>query len=317
MSNLLRMGGFFLLFLPSCSVSPGLQSRIRVSRPMRGKAWLFTRDKPKIKSRIGEAVVTGLCKGTPELDVSVTISPRNAARAQRLAERYPQVEIGLDNQEVLDRSDIICIAVTPDRVEKILSELTFRPDQKIVSFISTTTLQELRALCSPASEVFRAIPMPPIAKRAGPLPVCPEDSEGSIVGLFEPLGEIISVEQEDQLKILMSCASIMATYYELINVISKWLYSEGLPQKIAMRYTGALFDSLARDTIEASFVESEDMFDTLVAESQTPGGLNEQSLRKLKGNGWFTQVTETLQKVLQRVRGTAANEYGSDESTAV
>ena len=73
---------------------------------------------------ITTAVVSGLCGAEDSCDLQITISPRNQERAAALHASYPdQVSVAKDNQEVLDRSDIVCIAVTPAQAPQALSAL--------------------------------------------------------------------------------------------------------------------------------------------------------------------------------------------------
>lgn len=73
---------------------------------------------------ITTAVVTGLCGAEDASDLQITVSPRNQEKAAALLAQFPaQVSIGKDNQEVLDRSDIVCIAVTPVQAPQTLSAL--------------------------------------------------------------------------------------------------------------------------------------------------------------------------------------------------
>jgi len=75
---------------------------------------------------ITSSIVTGLCSSvsTPH---SIRLSPRNPAIAEKLADRFKRVSISSCNQEVLDHSDTIVIAVRPQVARDVLSELHFRP----------------------------------------------------------------------------------------------------------------------------------------------------------------------------------------------
>ena len=70
------------------------------------------------------AVVTGLCSAEDAADLQITVSPRNQENAAGLCSRFPlQVTIARDNQEVLDNSDIVCIAIIPAQAQDVLSGL--------------------------------------------------------------------------------------------------------------------------------------------------------------------------------------------------
>ncbi|MGO4419389.1 NAD(P)-binding domain-containing protein, partial [Streptomyces sp. MCAF7] len=65
---------------------------------------------------IGRAIVTGLCDGAEAADGAdgppeVFLSPRGARTAAELSERYKGVRVCADNQQVVDRSEIVLIAV--------------------------------------------------------------------------------------------------------------------------------------------------------------------------------------------------------------
>ena len=87
---------------------------------------------------ITEAVVTGLCEAeVPGL--SILLSPRSVDRSRRLSERYTAVEVAADNQQVLDRSELVFLAVRPQDAGDVLGALDFRRDLKVVSFIATVS----------------------------------------------------------------------------------------------------------------------------------------------------------------------------------
>src|SRR5690349_13221878 len=107
---------------------------------------------------MASAVVEGLRSAGDSS--SILLSPRNAITASALAERFPGVAVSSSNQEVLDHSDTVLLAVRPQVAENVLSVLRFRPDQQILSIIAIFDLERLRALVSPARRIVRAVPLP-------------------------------------------------------------------------------------------------------------------------------------------------------------
>jgi pyrroline-5-carboxylate reductase len=68
---------------------------------------------------IGRAVVMGLCDGVGK-PPEVFLSPRGARTAAELSTRYEGVRVCAGNQEVVDRSEVVIIAVRPlDRHEAL------------------------------------------------------------------------------------------------------------------------------------------------------------------------------------------------------
>ena len=93
---------------------------------------------------IAEAICTGLCTGAASPG-SVVLSPRNAERSAKLAAAHEICTVAPDNQTVVDGTDIIFVCVLPAQLDEVLSGLTFRPDQTLVSLVSTSALAGLAA----------------------------------------------------------------------------------------------------------------------------------------------------------------------------
>src|SRR5262245_27633435 len=65
---------------------------------------------------IAAPIVDGLCSVRPE--TPIVVSPRNAATAAALAARHGNVRVAKSNQEVLDTSDMVVLAVRPQVAEE-------------------------------------------------------------------------------------------------------------------------------------------------------------------------------------------------------
>ena len=111
--------------------------------------------------KIASAVITGICTSKIYFK-KILISPRNSHRAQKLNKRFKKVSIAKTNQEVVDKCNWIFLAVTPKVGVKIIPKLEFRSNQKIISFISTIKLAQLKKFINKKVKIVRAIPLPPI-----------------------------------------------------------------------------------------------------------------------------------------------------------
>ena len=88
----------------------------------------------------------------------------------------------------------------------------------------------------------------------------------------------------------------MGPLYQMQAGISSWLVEQGaLEKQEAQRYVGDLFVSVTTDAREEQ--KSYD-YAKLVAE-QTPGGLNEQNIRRLHESGLFSAVDGSLDETLE------------------
>jgi pyrroline-5-carboxylate reductase len=247
---------------------------------------------------IAEALITGMC-ATGEQRATFLLSPRNADIAKRLAERFSSVEVAGDNQAVIDGSDIIFLAVRPQVAADVLGTLKFRQDQRIVSLIATFDVARLRTLVAPASTIARAAPLPPVARRLGPLTLYPPVPE--IVRLLEGLGQLVQLQNESDLDAYWAVTGLMGSYLGLLDEIAGWLARKNLEETQVFPFVAAMFEALAVTAAE----RSGDGFDRLVVEHSTPGGLNEQAYRELQAAGWTRLISQTLDLLHARILGRA------------
>jgi len=75
------------------------------------------------------------------------------------------------------------------------------------------------------------------------------------------------------------------------------LINRGIARKQAQKYITSLFVALS----EASAINSKKHLKYLVAESQTPGGLNEQGVKELRKSGYYKSLEKSLNSILKRL----------------
>lgn len=247
---------------------------------------------------IAAAVVRGLCRAAPAPE-KVLLSPRNADKAAALAREFPQAEVAPDNQSVVDGSDWVLLAVRPPQAQKVLGALKFRSGQKIVSLIAAVRRPELAEMVKPATDVVRAVPLPPVAQHVGPIAVYPDDPE--TVELFNRIGTAVPVTDEHQYDALCTVTAIAASQYAFLGKVSDWLVSEGVNKQSADRYIGAVGHAVAMDAAQAA----DHGFEALIADVSTPGGMNEQVLRMFTEADWFAPIKPALDAILDRYEGRA------------
>jgi len=240
------------------------------------------------------AIVTGL-KSVPDNSVSVLLSPRNEEIASGLASRYADVQVAADNQAVLDSCDTIMLAVRPQSAHDVLSELRFRPDHHVVSLIATLSREEVAGLIGPVAQVTKALPMPMIAHRQGPIIISPRDER--ISALFGKLGKVIEIDEAAEFDALSVVTATFATYFKYLDAIQTWLRDHGVADAKARDYVVTLYKALtnAPDTMpDADFMH-------LARDYATRGGINEQILRELTARGVFDMFAESLDGVHRRI----------------
>ena len=244
--------------------------------------------------KIASSVITGICTSKISFN-KILVSPRNKNTAQKLKKKFKKVNIAKTNQEVIDKCNWVFLSVTPKVGEKILSKLNFRSNQKIISFISTISLDQLKKIVKKKTKIVRAIPLPPISLRKGPVPIYPPDKQ--VKSFFDKVGTTIEIRSEKSSKNFWATSGMMAPFYEMLKVLADWLVKKGIKRNEAQKYITSLFVALSEDSV----ISSKKHLKYLVSESQTPGGLNEQGVKELRKYGFYKSLEKSLNSILKRL----------------
>ena len=244
--------------------------------------------------KISSSVITGICNSNISYK-KIIISARNLKTAKHLKKKFKKISIEKDNQKIINLCDWIFLAVTPSVGEKIIKNLKFRSNQTIISFISTITLSELKKMIKVKSDIVRAIPLPPISLKQGPVPICPPNKK--VKRFFNKIGTTIEIKNEKLSINFWSTSGMMASYYDLLRTISEWLVKKGIKREDAQKYITSLFLALSQDAV----VNSKKELKYLVKESQTAKGLNEQGLKEMSKRGVYKSVVSTLNSIHKRL----------------
>ena len=244
--------------------------------------------------KIASSVITGICSSTI-LYNKILISPRNKIIAKNLKRKFKNIIIAKNNQEIVDNCNWVFLSITPSVGQKIIKELKFKSNQTIISFISTITLTQLKKAIKVKAKIVRAIPLPPISLKKGPVPICPPNKK--VKDFFNKIGTTIEIKNEKSSINFWSTSGMMAPFYELLRVMSNWLVKKGIKRDNAQKYITSLFLALSEDAA----VNAKKDLKYLVKESQTPKGLNEQGVRELNKLGFYKKVEKTLNSIHKRL----------------
>ncbi|RUA14758.1 MAG: pyrroline-5-carboxylate reductase [Alphaproteobacteria bacterium] len=245
--------------------------------------------------KIASSVITGVCTSKISFQ-KILISRRNKNIAQKLKKRFRKVYIAKNNQEIVDKCNWIFLAVTPQVGKKILTNLKFRPSQKVISFIATINLAQLKKYIGNSIKIIRAIPLPPISIKKGPVPIFPPDKQ--VKRFFDKIGTTVEIKNEKTSKIFWATSGLMAPFYELLKVLTDWLVKRGVKRNEAQKYITSLFAALSIDSVNNSIKHLK----YLVADSQTPRGLNEQAVKELRRVGFYKSLEKSLNNILKRLK---------------
>ena len=244
--------------------------------------------------QIAKATILGILGSNLKIN-KIYISKRNKKISSFLSKKSKKIIVLKDNQEIINNSKWIFLSITPEVGSKILKNLKFKSSQTIINFISTIGITQLKKYVKVKATIVRALPLPPIALRKGPVPLFPLNKK--VKFFFDKLGTTVEISNEKLSKNFWSTSGMMAPFYELLNTMSNWLVKRGVKRDKAQKYVTSLFVALSEDAV----VKSNKDLKYLVKESQTPRGLNEQGVKELRKAGFYRSTEKTLNSILKRL----------------
>ena len=245
--------------------------------------------------QISKAVINGILSSKIKYS-KIFISKRNLKISAELSRKSKKILIIKNNQEIINKSDWVFLAVTPTVAKKILKDLDFKKGQTVISFIATIKMNELKKYIKVTSKIVRAIPLPPISLKKGPVPIFPPNNKVKL--FFDQIGTTVEIKNEKSSLNFWATSSMMAPFYELLKTLSSWLISKGIKKNDAQKYITSLFVALSEDAM----VNSKKDLKILVKNSQTPKGLNEQAVNELRKSGFYKSLNKTANNVLKRLK---------------
>jgi len=244
--------------------------------------------------KIASSVIIGISNSNIKYK-QIIISPRNKKIAQSLKKKFNKIKISKTNQEIINNSDWVFLSVTPTVGKKIIKHLNFKSNQMVISFISTISLSQLKKMIKKKVDIVRAIPLPPISLKVGPIPICPPNKK--VKDFFDKLGSTVEIKNEKLSINFWSTSGMMASYYNILDTMSIWLNKKGVKKLDAQKYVTSLFLALSKDAV----INSNKDLKLLVKDSQTPKGLNEQGLKEMSKNKVYKSIISTLNSIHKRL----------------
>ena len=173
---------------------------------------------------ITKAVILGILRSNINIK-KIYVSRRNKKISNYLKYKSKKIVISKNNQEIVDKSKVVFLAITPKVGRKIIKTIKFKKSNIVVSFISTINLNDLKKYIKTKCKIVRAIPLPPISLGVGPIPIYPPNKK--VKNIFDRIGKTIEINSEKLSLNFWTMSSMMAPYYEMLNQLSIWLTKKG------------------------------------------------------------------------------------------
>lgn len=217
-------------------------------------------------------------------------SDSGSGRAQALAEELGGEAVA--NEELAARSDVLVLAVKPNKLEQVAPQLGAA--KRVVSVLAATPLVRLNAAL-PAAEVLRVMPNVGVEVRRGVLCVAGE-ADSEVRAALARLGHVVEIAdgEFDEATAIMGCAPAYLAL--VVEALAEAGAAAGLDRELA----GELVVETTAGTAELLRVRHP----TEVRKAVTsPGGSTEAGLEALDREGARAAFEAAVEASLQRMRG--------------
>lgn len=254
---------------------------------------------------IAGAMIEGLllpdAPATPDASAAavpdaVVLSPRGRNRVAALQERFAgdvrdgRLTVASSNVEVAERAGLVVVSVRPEQLTDALEGVEFRAGQTVVSTLAGVDLATLRAAVGDGPVIVRAVPLPPVSRRAGITPVIP--AEHAAVALFDLLGGHMPVADEEQMAAVTVLTGAQTGLLQYVAELCRWAGAHGLEAASSEAFVRSTVAGLA-----PALQDTSTPIDGVIDTFETPGGLNWQ----LRTGFFDADTTEALDRELDRM----------------
>ena len=217
-------------------------------------------------------IATAVVRGIVGEDHRFVISARSVVNSSALASRHDNVEVA-ENQQVLDRSEVIFLGLMAGTAQSLLPGLRFRADQQVVSLMAGVSLQELAGLVAPARAAALMIPFPSIAD--GGSPILAQGDTGLIRRLFGERNSIFEPDGDAEMEAFLCAQAVLSPVAQMVAETAGWLGERVCDPDQGEAFLRQLIVSSLRNTQSAALVEA----------LNTPGGYNQRLRMHMEHSG--------------------------------
>ena len=243
---------------------------------------------------ITEAIINGIIKSRYSTS-NIFISLRSETVSTRLARQSSKISIVENNQDIIDQSDLVILAVRPEQAGEVITRLKFEDHAQIISLIATLQIEQIRKWTSQTANICRAVPLPSVADHNGITTVFPPNKRAE--DLFGHLGQVVPLQTLEAFDAFVTVGATMGLYFDTLETASQWLSEQGTEYKEARRFLTALFYGLAETAMKTSNLT----FSELRTGHSTPGGLNQQVFEDFRAAGGQDALVKALNSLQARI----------------
>jgi len=235
--------------------------------------------------KMGGTLVSSMLKNKLVKKENLCGSTAQEEHAKEINKKYG-IKTYLNNKEMVSGKDIIILAIKPQMMRKVISEIKEVATEKqlIISIAAATSTQFIEECLGKNIPVIRAMPNTPTLINKGMTVVCPggyadKNHIQMALNIFGAVGLVEVVHREELMDVVTALSGSGPAYaYIIIESLTEGGVRMGLPRELAQKLKTGMHPALLKDAVT------------------TPAGVTVDGLMELEEGG----IRVTLIKAVSR-----------------
>ncbi len=239
--------------------------------------------------KMGETLLNGMIKNNlvKKENLAGSNAQEEHERAQEISKKYG-IKTYINNKEMISGKDIIILAIKPQTMKKVLSDIKDMISEKqlIISIAAATSTQFIEECLEKNIPVIRAMPNTPALINEGITVVCPgkfvdKNHIQVAIDIFGAIGLVEVVHREELMDVVTAVSGSGPAYaYIIIESLTEGGVRMGLPRELAQKLTAQTLLGASKMVLETG------MHPALLKDAvTTPAGVTVDGLMELEDGG--------------------------------
>lgn len=254
--------------------------------------------------KMGETLLNGMIKNNlvKKENLAGSNAQEEHERAQEISKKYG-IKTYINNKEMISGKDIIILAIKPQTMKKVLSDIKDMISEKqlIISIAAATSTQFIEECLEKNIPVIRAMPNTPALINEGITVICPgkfvdKNHIRTAIDIFGAIGLVEVVHREELMDVVTALSGCGPAYtYVIIESLTEGGVRMGLPRELAKKLTTQTLLGASKMVLETG------MHPALLKDAvTTPGGVTVDALMELEDGGIRVTLIKAVSRATQK-----------------
>jgi pyrroline-5-carboxylate reductase len=251
---------------------------------------------------MAQAMIGGIVRSNLVLREKVIASNPSDRNLNKVKEQY-NILVTSDNKEVARTSDILILAVKPDKYFYVIDEIKpfLKKEVVIITIAAGITLGDMSNVMGDMAKVIRTMPNTPALVGAGMSALCAnknvtKEEMQDVVKIFESFGEI-EILEENLMDIVPAVSGSSPAYvYMFIEALGDGAVLQGMPREKAYRMAAEAVLGAAKMVLDTKQHPGK-----LKDDVCSPGGSTIAAVYTLEKNNFRAAVISAMESCTEKV----------------